>query len=148
MSPRAPSACVLGLGLMGRPIARSLLAAGHDVRGWNRSPLEPALTAPIPLCETIAEAAAADVALLVLTDSDAVDAVLHELEPLLTTGQTVVDMGTSDPARSREHAGWLADAGIGWVDAPSRAVRKAPRAVGSRSWPGERGAPAGESRRS
>ncbi|TMJ06927.1 MAG: NAD(P)-dependent oxidoreductase, partial [Bacillati bacterium ANGP1] len=31
--------CVLGLGLMGRPIARTLLAAGCRTMGWNRSPL-------------------------------------------------------------------------------------------------------------
>ena len=28
----------LGTGLMGRPIAARLLAAGHDLRLWNRSP--------------------------------------------------------------------------------------------------------------
>ncbi len=38
---------LLGLGLMGRPMARTLLAAGWPVIGWNRSPLDPALTAGI-----------------------------------------------------------------------------------------------------
>jgi 2-hydroxy-3-oxopropionate reductase len=109
---------VLGLGLMGRPIARSLLGAGHDVHGWNRSSLDAPLTAGIPLCATMAAAAEADVSLLVLADSDAVDAVLRDLEPLLRRGQMVVDMGTSDPARSSAHAERLAASGIGWVDAP------------------------------
>jgi 3-hydroxyisobutyrate dehydrogenase-like beta-hydroxyacid dehydrogenase len=66
----------------------------------------------------MAEAAKAEVALLVLSDSDAVDAVLDELEPLLRAGQTVIDMGTSDPARSRTHAERLTAVGVGWVDAP------------------------------
>jgi 2-hydroxy-3-oxopropionate reductase len=109
---------VFGLGLMGRPIARSLRGAGHDVRAWNRSPLAAGVTAGIQVCPTMAEAAEADVALLVLRDSDAVEAVLGELERLLRSGQIVVDMGTSDPARSRAHADRLADAGVGWVDAP------------------------------
>jgi 2-hydroxy-3-oxopropionate reductase len=118
VSERARTASIFGLGLMGRPIARSLLAAGHDVRGWNRSRLDAALTAPVSVCRTLAEAAGAEVALLVVSDSDAVDAVLRELESLLAPGQIVVDMGTSDPARSREHARRLAQTGIGWVDAP------------------------------
>jgi 3-hydroxyisobutyrate dehydrogenase-like beta-hydroxyacid dehydrogenase len=109
---------VVGLGLMGRPVARTLLAAGRDVRGWNRSPLDPALTAGIPLCTSLEEAAAADIAVLVLANSDAVDAVLPALEPFLRAGRIVVDMGSSDPARSRVHAERLAAASIGWVDAP------------------------------
>ncbi|PMP83229.1 MAG: NAD(P)-dependent oxidoreductase, partial [Chloroflexus aggregans] len=32
---------LLGLGLMGRPMARTLLNAGWLVVGWNRSPLDP-----------------------------------------------------------------------------------------------------------
>jgi 2-hydroxy-3-oxopropionate reductase len=110
--------CVVGLGLMGRPIARTLIAAGRDVRGWNRSPLDPALTAGIPLCETLEKAAAADVIVLVLASSAAVDAVLPALEPFLRPGRIVVDMGSSDPARSRVHAERLAAAGVGWADAP------------------------------
>ncbi len=110
--------CVVGLGLMGRPIARTLLAVGHDVRGWNRSPLDPALTAGIPLCVSLEEVAGADVAVLVLANSDAVGAVLPAFESFLRPGRVVVDMGSSDPARSRVHAERLAEAGVGWVDAP------------------------------
>ena len=29
---------VIGLGAMGRPITLNILAAGHEVTGWNRSP--------------------------------------------------------------------------------------------------------------
>lgn len=112
------SVSVLGLGLMGRPIARVLLAAGHNVRGWNRSPLSADVTQEIPLCRTLQEAAASDTCLLVLADSDAVDAVLAQLEPHLTPGQLVIDMGTSDPVRSQAHAERLSAKGVGWVDAP------------------------------
>lgn len=103
---------------MGRPIARSLLAAGYTVRGWNRSPLPEDLTRGIPLCHEIAQAAQAQVCLLMLADSAAVDAVLAQIEPYLTAGQLVLDMGTSDPQHSRAHARRLASKGIGWVDAP------------------------------
>ncbi|WP_298403099.1 NAD(P)-dependent oxidoreductase [uncultured Chloroflexus sp.] len=109
---------LLGLGLMGRPMARTLLAAGWSLVGWNRSPLDPELTAGIPLATTLAEAAHADVLILMLSDSAAVDDLLSRLDPLLQPGQLVIDMGSSDPLRSQAHATTLAARGIGWVDAP------------------------------
>jgi len=112
------SISVIGLGMMGRPMARTLLEAGCDVRGWNRSALSPDLTEGIPLCQTIQEASQADVCLLMLLDSKAVDAVLEQFEPHLKAGQVVVDMSSSDPTHSTNHAQRLAARGIGWIDAP------------------------------
>lgn len=113
---------MLGLGLIGRPAARRLAAAGFTVRGWNRSPLDPGPTAGIPLAASPAEAVAgAGVVLLVLADTVATCAVLEGLEPLLGSlapGAVVVDLGSSDPDDSRRHAARLAARGIGWVDAP------------------------------
>src|SRR3989454_5193482 len=112
------SICVLGLGLMGRPIAQTLLAAGYRVMGWNRSPLPAHVVPGIALTWTMKDAASANICLLVLADSIAVDAVLGQLEPHLPPGCLVIDMGTSDPSRSRAHAARLTAKGIGWVDAP------------------------------
>lgn len=112
------SICILGLGLMGRPIIRTLLGAGLDARGWNRSHLPEEHTEGIPLCSSLQEAARATICILTLADSAAVDAVLARLESHLKPGRLVIDMGTSDPARSREHAKRLIAKGIGWVDAP------------------------------
>ncbi len=112
------SVCVFGLGLMGRPIARRLLAAGYQVCGWNRSPLPEELVEGIPLCRELTEAAQAKICLLMLADTPAVDSVLAQLEPHLSPGQVVMDMGTSNPAHSRAHAWRLAAKEIGWVDAP------------------------------
>lgn len=109
---------LLGLGLMGRPMARTLLRAGYQVRGWNRSPLAPELLDGIPCCADLAEAAAADMLVLMLADSAAVDEVLVRVEPQLRPGQLVVDMGSSNPLRSQAHAARLTARGIGWVDAP------------------------------
>ena len=114
----AVSISVLGLGMMGRPMVRTLLEAGCDVRGWNRSALPPDLTEGIPLCRTIKESARADVCLLMLLDSKAVDAVLEQVEPDLEAGQLVLDMSSSDPIRSTDHARRLTAKGIGWIDAP------------------------------
>jgi 3-hydroxyisobutyrate dehydrogenase-like beta-hydroxyacid dehydrogenase len=109
---------ILGLGRMGRPVARALLESGFDVRGWNRSPLPAEETDPIPLWESLDGAAAAETIVLVLSDSDAVDEVVSHVAPLLAEGQLVVDLGSSDPERSRAHAARLAATGVGWVDAP------------------------------
>jgi len=112
------SISVLGLGMMGRPMARKLLEAGCDVRGWNRSTLSPDLTEGILLCATVQEAARADVCLMMLLDSTAVDAVLEQMEPYLEAGQVVMDMSSSDPTHSTIHAQRLVAKGIGWIDAP------------------------------
>ncbi len=112
------SICVVGLGLMGRPIARTLQAVGYQVSGWNRSPLPADLIAGLPLRPTLDEAARSAVVILSLTDSSAVDEVLARLRPHLRSGHLVIDMGTSDPSRSRDHAARLAARGIAWVDAP------------------------------
>ena len=112
------SISVLGLGMMGRPMARKLLEAGCKVQGWNRSPLSPDLTEGIPLCPTLQEASRADVCLMMLLDSTAVDAVLEQAESHLSAGQMVMDMSSSDPAHSQIHARRLAAKGVGWIDAP------------------------------
>lgn len=113
-----PPIALIGLGLMGRPMAQTLIAAGYDLRGWNRSPLAPELVAGIPLCTSLEAAAEAEVCILMLADPPAVADVLRQLSPLLRAGQLVIDTGSSDPARSIEHAARLAAAGVGWVDAP------------------------------
>ena len=110
--------CVVGLGLMGRPAARRLAEAGVHVCGWNRSPLDPALAHGIEQVATLAEAAAADVLLLLLSDSVATGAMLAALDPHLRPGTVVLNMGTDEPVESRVRAAALAARGIGWVDAP------------------------------
>lgn len=109
---------VVGLGLMGHPMARRLAAAGFEVTGWNRSPkpLEPGTG--LTLVPELADAAASETILLVLSDSDAVGEVLASLEPMLAAGQVVVDLGSSSPLDSVARAESLAARGVGWVDAP------------------------------
>lgn len=112
------SITVFGLGKMGRPISHTLIAAGWQVQGWNRSPPPQELVQGIPQCPQLAEAAKSDVCLFMLSDSTAVDQVMDRLEPYLSPGQIVLDMGSSEPARSSVHARRLTAKGIGWVDAP------------------------------
>ena len=118
MQNKRAAVSVLGLGIMGRPMTRVLLAAGLDVRGWNRSMLSEDLTNGISLFQSLEAAAEADVILLMLTDANAVKDVLSQIENHLSSGQIILDMGSSDPEHSQMHAERLSAIGVGWVDAP------------------------------
>ena len=109
---------VIGLGRMGRPIAATLRRSGFDVHGWNRTPLSADQLGGLPTWEGLGEAVRVPTILLVLADSDAVDDVLASVDHLLGAGQVIVDLGSSDPARSRANAERLRERGVGWVDAP------------------------------
>jgi 3-hydroxyisobutyrate dehydrogenase len=111
----------VGLGTMGRPMARHLLAGGHDVVACDVNPAAAdelgASVAPTP-----AEAArAADAAILSLPSPPAVEAVVLGADGLrrgLDRGAAVIDMSTSPPALARRLATALAERGIEFLDAP------------------------------
>jgi 3-hydroxyisobutyrate dehydrogenase len=111
----------VGLGTMGLPMARNLVAAGHEVVAVDSDPYRVRLlgTASAP---TPAEAAAsADVAMLSLPSAAAVeDVVLGSggLRAGASPGFAVVDMSTGPPALARGLAAELAEAGIDSLDAP------------------------------
>jgi 3-hydroxyisobutyrate dehydrogenase len=108
----------LGLGVMGRPMASRLAAAGMPLVVWNRSP-----TAAEALRQAGATVAAApaevfatcDVVILMLADDRVIDTVLAGC-PL--AGRTVVNMGTVAPSYSAELAARVAAAGGSYVEAP------------------------------
>jgi 3-hydroxyisobutyrate dehydrogenase len=67
---------LLGTGLMGAPMGRNLLAAGHELRAWNRTRerAEPLAADGATVCDTPAEAAeGAEVVVTMLADGDAVE---------------------------------------------------------------------------
>jgi len=64
---------IIGLGAMGREIARNLAAAGHAVKAWNRSGRD---VAGVLMVETPAQALQADVVLTMLSDDAAIRQVL------------------------------------------------------------------------
>jgi 3-hydroxyisobutyrate dehydrogenase len=73
------SVAVLGTGIMGAPIARNLAGAGVEVRAWNRSrdKADPLADAGVRVEDDAAAAAGgADIVLTMLSDGDAVEAVM------------------------------------------------------------------------
>ena len=122
----------IGLGKMGQPMVRRLLGAGYAVAGHDLSPAAVAALSGEarfhPSASVLEAVRGAGVVLLMLPDSPVVDAMLweHGLAASLQAGQLVLDMGSSDPVRSRDNAARLTRLGVAFVDAPvSGGVKRA-----------------------
>jgi 3-hydroxyisobutyrate dehydrogenase-like beta-hydroxyacid dehydrogenase len=83
---------IIGLGAMGREIARNLAAAGHVVKAWNRSGGD---VAGVQMVETPAQALQADTALTMLSDDDAIRSVLLETDALVQARKGLVHIVAS-----------------------------------------------------
>jgi len=115
---------VVGLGLMGRPMALNLHRAGARVTVANRSrgPVD-ALAAEglTPADSPRAAAAGAAFVVVMVADTPAVDSVLHGPDGVLAgleAGATVIDMGTTAVPATRRFAAAVEAAGGRWLDAP------------------------------
>lgn len=110
----------IGLGNMGCAIAGRLLAAGHTLKVWNRSP-EPARRLAEQGAIAVAtarEASAAEVVFSILSDDRAVREVL--LGTVLPPGCATihVNMATTSPQLSDELAARLGAQGCSYIAAP------------------------------
>ena len=115
----------IGLGLMGLPMTRRLLAAGRKVAAWNRSrgKLEEAVAAGADAASSPADVAArSDIVFLCVTDTAAVEAVAFGAQGLGGApgdGKIIVDFSSIRPDATREIAARLEAAnGMRWIDAP------------------------------
>jgi 3-hydroxyisobutyrate dehydrogenase-like beta-hydroxyacid dehydrogenase len=114
----------VGLGAMGQVIVPRLLAAGHAVTGWNRSPARAAPLVALGMrvaATPAAVAAASDITFSIVTDGAAVrevalgaDGVLAGIKP----GAVYVDMGTIAPDVTRFVAAEFDKRGFKMLDAP------------------------------
>jgi 3-hydroxyisobutyrate dehydrogenase len=106
----------IGLGNMGAPMAANLVAAGHDVTGFD-------LSAPMPAgvraAATAAEAASgADVVITMLPNGAILRAVAADVIPAMQAGAVLCDCSTVDVDSARAVAELAAAAGLGALDAP------------------------------
>lgn len=117
------SIALLGVGLMGLPMARRLLGAGLELTVWNR---DGAKAAPLAgegarVAASPAEAVAgASHVITMLTDGSVVEHVLFEsgTAGALAAGATVIDMSSIRPSQARAHAVRLTELGADHLDAP------------------------------
>ncbi|MGW2858619.1 NAD(P)-dependent oxidoreductase [Streptomyces sp. NPDC001205] len=122
-----PSVAVLGTGIMGAGMARSLLRAGLAVRVWNRT-----LAKAEALVEDGATVYAgadeavrcADVVLTALNDGPSVSATLDAAAPGLRPGQLWLQTSTVGPDATLELAARAAGLGVVYCDSPVLGTRK------------------------
>ncbi len=119
-----PSVGFVGLGIMGKPMARNLLRAGHELVVMD--------VLPGPVAELVAEgataaatprevAAATDVLITMLPDSQEVEAVYLGPDGALAAarpGWLAIDMSSISPRVARELTANAEGAGAEMVDAP------------------------------
>lgn len=115
----------LGLGLMGGPMARNLLKAGHDVALWSNTgskAKEIAAEAGGKACSTPAEVAQhAECVFICVGDSAMSEHVIlgpRGLKEGAKKGTVIVDASTVSPSSSRRVHEELAKAGIDFLGAP------------------------------
>ena len=114
---------VLGIGMMGFPMARRLCEAGCTVSVWNRSHAKAERLQPFgaTVADSPADAVAqADVVITLLEHGGVVEDVLFQQGTTagLRPGTLVVDMSSIQPHQARDHASRLAAQGVQHLDAP------------------------------
>lgn len=122
-APITTRVAVLGIGMMGFPMARRLCEAGCAVSVWNRSRTKAERLLPFgaTVAETPADAVAqADIVVTLLENGAVVEDVLFAqgAAQALRPGALVVDMSSIQPRQAREHAARLQAQGVHHLDAP------------------------------
>jgi 3-hydroxyisobutyrate dehydrogenase len=125
MTAALPALAFAGIGLMGLPMTRRLLAAGYPLTLWNRTPdkCAPLLEQGAHRVENPAELCRdASVVMLCLANTEVVREVVFGPGGIVEgarPGQLLVDFSSLEPAATREMAAELeARTGMRWVDAP------------------------------
>ena len=106
----------IGLGNMGLPMARNLVAAGHDVTGYDVAgiALDGGATA-----ETMADAVAgAEIVVTMLPNGAILRDVAAEVVPLMEAGSVLLDCSTVDVDSARAVAEMASARGVAAIDAP------------------------------
>jgi 3-hydroxyisobutyrate dehydrogenase len=102
---------LLGTGLMGAPMGRNMLAAGHELRAWNRTRERAEAIDGATVCDTPAEACSgAEVVVTMLADADAVE---QTMDGVSLDGAVWAQMSTIGPeATERLARGEYVDAPV------------------------------------
>ena len=114
----------IGLGIMGRPMARHLVDAGYEVTVWNRtqSKTSELVEAGARLGSSPRDVAArSDLIITIVADTPDVRQVILGPDGVLEgapRGSVVVDMSTISPVATREIAQALSERGVEMLDAP------------------------------
>ncbi|SEL29908.1 2-hydroxy-3-oxopropionate reductase [Roseovarius azorensis] len=113
----------IGLGIMGAPMARHLIMAGHDVFLHSRSGVPSPLTEAggVACVSPQAVAESANTIILMVPDTPHVQEVLFAENGVATglgAGKCVIDMSSISPLATKDFARKIDDLGCDYVDAP------------------------------
>lgn len=114
----------VGLGIMGKPMARNLMEAGYDLIVYNRSrdKVEDLVSEGAEAAESSKEIAEdATIVFTMLPGPPEIREVVNGEDGLLRgagEGSLLVDMSTSSPVLARELARTVRERGVGLLDAP------------------------------
>lgn len=109
---------VIGLGNMGRGIARNIAKAGHALLAWDVAEAARAPFADIGrLAEPAAMAAEADVVIFVVPGSPEIEPMLAPMLAAARPGLILWDFTTSDPVYTKRLAAQAEAAGVPYMDA-------------------------------
>ena len=114
----------IGLGIMGKPMAGHLLAAGHTVHVYDLSsgPVQELVSKGAVTCSSSQEVAQkSDVIFTMVPDTPDVEAVLFGKDGIaegIRPGSIVVDMSSISPIATKEFAKKLGALGVKMLDAP------------------------------
>ena len=115
---------MVGLGKMGGNMARRLRRGGIEVVGYDRSPevvaslaAEEGAIAASSVADAVAKLQSPRVVWLMLPSGEPTESQLRNLAPMLAQGDIVVDGGNSNYKDSQRRGAWLAEQGIGFMDA-------------------------------
>lgn len=119
-----PKVGLIGLGLMGSPMARNLLKAGFPLTVWNRTraKAEKLGQEGAKVANSPQEVAAdSDVLITIVSDPPALEQVLFGANGALRAlkkGSVLVDSSTVSPALARRIANSCSERGVDFLDAP------------------------------
>ncbi|MCE5182586.1 MAG: decarboxylating 6-phosphogluconate dehydrogenase [Betaproteobacteria bacterium] len=115
---------MVGLGKMGGNMTRRLRRGGVEVVGYDRTPsvaaglaAEEGVIAASSVADAVTKLQSPRVVWLMLPSGEPTETQIKELAPLLAKGDVIVDGGNSNYKDSQRRGAWLAEQGIGFMDA-------------------------------
>ena len=108
----------VGAGLMGAPMVRRLVEAGHDVTVSSRDPGRLAATGWRVVGSPAEAADGAEVVCSIVPDSPEVAAVVDSALKTAAAGTVIVEMSTISPTTARELATRCGASGVAYLDCP------------------------------
>lgn len=116
-----PHLAFLGIGLMGKPMAKRLLQAGYPLCIWNRTlnKVDPLIAYGAKVCNTPLEAVKqADIVITMLASGAVVAEVLAQVLPVMRRGSLLIDMSSTRQSEAQEFSAMANQHGARFLDAP------------------------------